>query len=143
MDLTRRSALTAAAALAAAPLLRAAPAGAAVPLAEKQAPSYYRYRIGDAQVSVVSDGINTFPLGDGFVLNAMKDEVSEALEAAFLPKDKISIQFAPLVINTSGKVVGSIPAMALAPMLRAKAMSVNSPPTWRLRASTPKRSMSW
>jgi glyoxylase-like metal-dependent hydrolase (beta-lactamase superfamily II) len=105
MDLTRRHALTAAAALAAAPLLRAGPALAATPLADKQAPSYYRYRVGDAQVNVISDGISTFPLNDGFVLNVMKDDVSDALEASFLPKDKISIQFAPLVINTAGKLV--------------------------------------
>ncbi|WBU27710.1 MBL fold metallo-hydrolase [Rhodopseudomonas palustris] len=105
MDLTRRHALTATAALAAAPLLRSAPAQAAAPVADKQAPSYYRYRVGDAQVNVVSDGISTFPLSDGFVLNVMKDEVGEALEAAFLPKDKVSIQFAPLVINTGGKLV--------------------------------------
>ncbi|MBI5132288.1 MAG: MBL fold metallo-hydrolase [Rhodopseudomonas palustris] len=105
MDLTRRHALTAAAALAAAPLLRSAPAEAAAPLADKQAPSFYRYKVGDAQVNVISDGVNTFPLGDSFVLNAKKDEVNKALEAAFLPKDKISINFAPLVINTSGKLV--------------------------------------
>jgi len=105
MDLTRRHALTAAAAFAATPLLRSAPAEAAAPLADKQAPSFYRYKVGDAQVNVISDGVNTFPLGDSFVLNAKKDEVNKALEAAFLPKDKISINFAPLVINTSGKLV--------------------------------------
>ncbi|WP_322516901.1 MBL fold metallo-hydrolase [Rhodopseudomonas palustris] len=105
MDLTRRHALTAAAALAVSPLLRSAPAEAAAPLADKQAPSFYRYKVGDAQVNVISDGVNTFPLGDSFVLNAKKDEVNKALEAAFLPKDKISINFAPLVINTGGKLV--------------------------------------
>jgi len=105
MHLTRRTVLTATAALAAAPLLRAAPAQAAAPLADKQAPSFYRYKVGDAQVNVISDGVNTFPLGDGFVLNVKKDEVNKALESAFLPKDKVSINFAPLVINTSGKLV--------------------------------------
>jgi len=105
MELTRRHALAGAAALAVSPLLPNAPAKAAAPLADKQAPSFYRYKVGDAQVNAISDGVNTFPLGDTFVLNAKKDQVNAALEKAFLPKDKMSIHFAPLVINTGGKLV--------------------------------------
>ena len=105
MELTRRHALAGAAALAVSPLLPNAPARAAAPVADKQAPSFYRYKVGDAQVNAISDGVNTFPLGDTFVLNAKKDQVNAALEKAFLPKDKISIHFAPLVINTGGKLV--------------------------------------
>ena len=105
MDLTRRHALAGAAALAASPLLPSMPAKAAAPAAEKQAPGCYRYKVGDAQVNVISDGINNFALGDTFVLNVKKDEVNAALEKAFMPKDKMSIQFAPLVINTGGKLV--------------------------------------
>ena len=105
MELTRRHALAGAAALAASPLLCSAPARAAAPAAEKQAPSFYRYKVGDAQVNVISDGVNNFALGDTFVLNAKKDEVNAALEKVFMPKDKMSIQFAPLVINTGGKLV--------------------------------------
>ena len=105
MELTRRHALAGAAALAASPLLPTAPARAAAPLADKQAPSYYRYKVGDAQVTAISDGVNTFALPETFVLNAKKDDVNAALEKAFLPKDKVSIDFAPLVINTGGKLV--------------------------------------
>ena len=105
MELTRRHALAGAAALAAAPLLPTMSAKAAAPLADKQAPSFYRYKVGDAQVNVISDGVNNFALGETFVLNVKKDEVNAALEKAFMPKDKMSIQFAPLVINTGGKLV--------------------------------------
>lgn len=105
MELTRRHALAGAAALAAVPLLPKAPARAAAPLADKQAPSFYRYKVGDAQVNAISDGVNTFPLPNTFVLNASKDEINAALEKAFLPKDKMSIHFSPLVINTGGKLV--------------------------------------
>src|SRR3954470_14775648 len=105
MELTRRHALAGAAALAATPMLPTAPARAAVPLADKQAPSYYRYKVGDAQVTAISDGINTFALPETFVLNAKKDDVNAALEKGFLPKDKMSIHFAPLAINTGGKLV--------------------------------------
>jgi glyoxylase-like metal-dependent hydrolase (beta-lactamase superfamily II) len=105
MELTRRHALAGAAALAAAPMLRAMPARAAAPMADKQAPSFYRYKVGDAQVNVISDGVNNFALPEAFVLNVKKDEVNAALEKAHMPKDKMSIQFAPLVINTGGKLV--------------------------------------
>ena len=105
MKLTRRHILAGSAGLAAAPLLPAISANAAAPMAEKQAPSFYRYKVGDAQVTVISDGVNTFPLGDSFVLNAKKDDVAAALEKAYMPKDKVSIQFGPLVVNSGGKLV--------------------------------------
>jgi glyoxylase-like metal-dependent hydrolase (beta-lactamase superfamily II) len=105
MELTRRHALAGAAALAATPLLPTISAKAAAPAPDKQAPSFYRYKVGDAQVTVISDGVNNFALGDTFVLNVKKDEVNAALEKAHMPKDKMSIQFAPLVINTGGKLV--------------------------------------
>ena len=105
MELTRRHLLAGTAGLAAAPLLSAMPAIAAAPMAEKQAPSFYRYKVGDAQVTAVFDGSTTFDLADNFVLNAKKDEVSAALDKAFLPKDKMTLLFTPLVINTGGKTV--------------------------------------
>src|SRR6201991_5340727 len=105
MELTRRHALAGAAPLAAAPLVPTTSAKAAAPVADKQAPSFYRYKIGDAQVNVISDGVNNFALPETFVLNAKKDEVNAALEKSFMPKDKMSVYFAPLVINTGGKLV--------------------------------------
>src|SRR5437868_1356625 len=105
MELTRRHALAGAAALAVSPLLPHAPAKAAAPMADKQAPSFYRYKVGDAQVTVISDGVNTFPLGDSFIPNAKMADVAAALEKAYMPKDKISIQFGPLVINSGGKLI--------------------------------------
>jgi glyoxylase-like metal-dependent hydrolase (beta-lactamase superfamily II) len=105
MDLSRRHALAGAAALAAAPLISAPAAKAAVPLADKQAPSFYRYNIGDIQVNAISDGASTFALTDAYISNVKKDEVNGALEKAFLPKDQITTFYAPLVLNTGGKLV--------------------------------------
>lgn len=109
MDLSRRHALAGAAALAASPLLASTSAKAdtkpAAPMPDKQAPSYYRYKVGDTLVTAVSDGANTFPLLDGFILNAKRDEVNAALDKAFMPKDKVTIHFAPLVLNIGGKLV--------------------------------------
>lgn len=105
MELTRRHALVGVAAVAASPLLPNVSAKAATPLADKQAPSFYRYKVGDIQVNAIFDGSTTFDLPDSFVLNAKKDEVNAALGNAFLPKDKMSLLFTPLAINTGGKTV--------------------------------------
>jgi glyoxylase-like metal-dependent hydrolase (beta-lactamase superfamily II) len=105
MELTRRHALAGAAALAAAPLLPTISAKAAAPVADKQAPSFYRYKVGDIQVNAIFDGSTTFDLPDNFVLNAKKDEVNAALDKAFLPKDKMTLLFTPLAINTGGKTI--------------------------------------
>lgn len=94
-----------AAALALAPLVPVRSAEAAAPAAGKQNASFYRYKVGDAEVTVISDGANTFPLGDGFVLNVRKDEVNAALEKAFRPRDRMTIYFGPLAINIGGKLV--------------------------------------
>jgi glyoxylase-like metal-dependent hydrolase (beta-lactamase superfamily II) len=105
MELTRRHALAGAAAIAASPLLPNISAKAAVPLADKQAPSFYRYKVGDIQVNAIFDGSTTFDLTDNFVPNAKKDDVNAALDNAFLPKDKMTLLFTPLAINTGGKTV--------------------------------------
>ena len=105
MSFTRRQALTSAAAIAAAPLLSSGPSVAAAPPAEKQAPSFYRYKVGDILVTVVSDGKNVFKLEDSFIPNAKKEDVSAALENAYMPPGMMTIYFAPLVLNIGGKVV--------------------------------------
>src|SRR6266436_4394366 len=86
MELTRRNLLAGAAGIAAAPLLPSISANAAAPMADKQAPSFYRYKVGDAQVTVISDGVNTFPLTESFVPNAKVADVAAALEKAYMPK---------------------------------------------------------
>ena len=106
-QLTRRQMLvgTAAAAFAAAvPFAAAAPAGAAAPALGKQAPGFYRYKVGSIEVTVVTDGVTRYPVTDGLVLNAKKDEVNAALAAAFMEKDVYIIPFNPIVVNTGAKL---------------------------------------
>src|ERR1700744_4646710 len=105
MELTRRHALAAAAGVAAAPLLPVISASADTPMANKQAPSFYRYKVGDILVTVVSDGQNVFKFEDNFIVNAKKEEVAAALEQAYMPPGMMTIYFAPLVLNIGGKVV--------------------------------------
>jgi glyoxylase-like metal-dependent hydrolase (beta-lactamase superfamily II) len=104
-ELTRRTVLTAAAAVAAAPLAPTLPAFAAAPPTGKQAPGFYRYKVGTHEITVVTDGLTTFPLPDTFVVNKKKDEVNAALAAAFMEKDKMTIPYSPIVVNTGSKLV--------------------------------------
>ncbi|MGH9810532.1 MAG: MBL fold metallo-hydrolase, partial [Terriglobia bacterium] len=102
---SRRDALLGTAAIAAAPLMTSSKADAAAPVADKQAPSFYRYMVGDIMVTVVSDGKNVFPLTDAFIPNAKRDDINAALDKAFMPRDMVTIWFAPLVIQSGGKLI--------------------------------------
>lgn len=106
-QLTRRTLFAGAAAAAAGTALSplGLPAHAAAPASDKQANGVYRYKIGTAQVTVVTDGARTFPLADGFILNAKKDDINAALAAAYMEKDKMTIHFAPVAVNSGGKLV--------------------------------------
>jgi len=104
-DFTRRAALGAAAAAAASPLLASIQAQAAAPPVAKQVPGVYRYKVGDIEVTVITDGGRTVPLADTLVRNATKDQVNAALQASFFEKDKFSYFFNPVVINTGSKLV--------------------------------------
>ncbi|MDQ2955125.1 MAG: MBL fold metallo-hydrolase, partial [Pseudomonadota bacterium] len=77
----------------------------------------YRYKVGDYEVTAVTDGIRIFPLSDAVVANAKREDVSAALDAAYLPKDQMTIFYNPLVVNTGSKLVvidagGGPPAIA-------------------------------
>jgi glyoxylase-like metal-dependent hydrolase (beta-lactamase superfamily II) len=106
--LTRRHVLTGAVAASAATALTplaSSPAGAAAPLAGNQAPGWYRYKVGSYEITCATDGRNTFKLPDTFVLNAKKDQVNEALLAAHMEKDMMTIPYTPIVVNTGSKLV--------------------------------------
>ncbi len=105
-NLSRRSVLGgAAAASAAAALSPVVPVQAAAPPAGKQAPGFYRYKVGAFECTQVTDGIAQFPFQEGFVRNVKKEEVSKALQAAYLPGDKMTILFNPMTVNTGSKLI--------------------------------------
>lgn len=99
MPVLRRTLLAASIAT---PLARGA--FAAPPPQAGQAPSFFRYRVGDLQVTAIHDGMAYRGL-DGFVPNAPPGAVQKALSDAFLPTDKFPISFTTLVINTGKKLV--------------------------------------
>lgn len=106
-ELSRRHflAATTAAVAAGSTVPLSAPAFGAAPPATAQVPSAYRYKVGDIEVTVVSDGIRTFPLADNFVRNQPRDAVNAALRAGFLPENQITVNFNVHLINTAGKLV--------------------------------------
>jgi glyoxylase-like metal-dependent hydrolase (beta-lactamase superfamily II) len=105
-ELTRRHMLAGIAAAAALPpALAAPPARAAAPLQGKQAPGWYRYKVGDFEVTVVTDGVTRFKLPDDFVENAKREDVNAALLAAHMDADVFVGPYNPIVVNTGQKLV--------------------------------------
>ena len=101
-ELTRRQLLATAAVTTLAPI-GLSPAHGAAPLIGKQAPSYYRYKLGSYEVTVISDGARSWPLD--IVRNATKEDVSTALAAAYLDKETVTFPYVPIVVNTGPKLV--------------------------------------
>lgn len=106
--LSRRHILHAASAIPVLGAVTALPSGptrAAAPFAGKQNPGWYRYKVGDFEVTVVTDGAVTNPLSDAYVANAPKQAVNAALAADHLPPDRVFHAYTPVVVNTGAKLV--------------------------------------
>jgi glyoxylase-like metal-dependent hydrolase (beta-lactamase superfamily II) len=71
-------------------------AKAAAPLGGKQTAGWYRYKVGELEITVVTDGVNRFALPDSFVTNVKKEEVNAALAAAFMEQDRLAIPYNPI-----------------------------------------------
>lgn len=80
-------------------------ARAAAPIAAVQAPSAYRYRLGDYQLTTVYDGIWNLPIDDTFIRNATGADVNAALAAAYLAPNVLPISFTALLVNTSKQLI--------------------------------------
>ncbi len=84
-------------------------ADAKAPPAGQQAPGWYRYKVGDIEVTVVTDGTNRFRFADTHVANKAREEVNAALAAAFYPPDMMPTPYNPVVINTGTSLVAIDP----------------------------------
>lgn len=106
LDLSRRTLLTGAATVSAVSALGglSLTTGAkAQGAAGQQAPGWYRYKVGDIEVTAVTDGINRFKFPDNFVANVKRDEVNKALTAAFMEADQMAIPYTAVVVRNGGK----------------------------------------
>jgi glyoxylase-like metal-dependent hydrolase (beta-lactamase superfamily II) len=104
-NVTRRNLLAGAAAGAALLPFAVPTAQAVAPLAGKQNPGWYRYKLGSFEVTVVTDGANTNPLSDSYIGNASRNEINATLVASHLPPDKVTHAYTPAVVNTGSKLV--------------------------------------
>lgn len=78
---------------------------AKVDMPTRQAPYFYRFRLGDARATVVSDGpLPLGPPGSAF-LGLSKDEIDRQLTEAFLPTNNVVLEQNILVITINNKTV--------------------------------------
>lgn len=112
MTLTRRrffsTTLTTGSTLVAAPALirgLSSPAEAKAPIVGKAAPSFYRFKVGEFEVTALHDGEFARPLDAGLVRNAPLADVQKTLADNFLPTDKLMLTFTALLVNTGSKLV--------------------------------------
>ena len=101
MTISRRALVIGTVIAAAAPGL----ARAAAPLSGKQAPGFYRFKLGDFEVTILHDGERTFAMPASFVTNVQPAEALAAAGEAFMPPGKVTVPFNPTLINTGSKLV--------------------------------------
>jgi glyoxylase-like metal-dependent hydrolase (beta-lactamase superfamily II) len=77
---------------------------AAPPNAGRQVPGFYRYKVGDIEITAVHDGFALRPI-DGLVRNADLGDVKKAMAEAFLPENALPITFTTLVLKTGRRTV--------------------------------------
>ncbi len=102
--LSRRSLLAGAAAVSAAGSI-SIPARAAAPVVGKQGPSFYRYKIGDFEVTALNEGVVRNATPANMAVNKTLPDVQKALGDAFLPTDHVINQFNIVVVNTGKNLV--------------------------------------
>ena len=102
--LTRRTVLAGAVAAAGSTLVPAA-THAAAPASGKQAPGFYRYKLGDFEITVINDGVWNRKLEETTVPGTPLVDVQRALADAFQPTDTLTIPFSPVIVNTGSKLV--------------------------------------
>ncbi len=108
-DVTRRGVMAGAATATAAAMMGefswSTPANAQTPMAGKQAASFYRYKVGDFEVTVVADGVARFKLPPTFVANVDTADVKKALAANFYDTEIFNNNYTPIVVNTGKNLV--------------------------------------
>jgi glyoxylase-like metal-dependent hydrolase (beta-lactamase superfamily II) len=102
---TRRGILGGAAAIAVGSLAGSPPARAAAPLIGRQGPSFYRYKVGDFEVTVMNEGVGRSANPERMAVNRTLPDVQKALGEAFLPTDHVINQFNVVIVNTGRNLV--------------------------------------
>ena len=81
-------------------------ASAAAPPAGKQAPGFYRFKLGSYELTAINDGVWHRPIDATFVRGASWPDVQKAMADAHMPEPgKLEIPFTALLVNTGSKLV--------------------------------------
>ena len=105
MTISRRAALATAAAALTAPVLRTDAAKAAAPKVGRQVAGFYRFMIGDFEVTALHDGQVNREITTQLIPNAPLDDVIKLMNAQFIPTRPGNSQFNTMVVNTGSKLV--------------------------------------
>lgn len=107
MQISRRSMITAGAAALALPALPqlSGSAQAAAPKLGQQAPGFFRWKVGDFEVTAIHDGVVRGPVEPSRIPNATLDDVKKLLAANFMSTTELVGHFTTLVVNTGSKLV--------------------------------------
>ena len=107
--ITRRKLLTGALATSAAGLLSGFDIESALAKAammKKAGPAFYRFKVGEFEVTVVTDGPLVLGPPSGEIFTGLsKEEMVKILESNYLPTDSVSLEQNSLVVNTGKNLV--------------------------------------
>src|SRR4051794_23489013 len=102
LSLSRRQLLQGGSAIMAAGFAATAPALAKAPMLGTQAPYFHRFKFGNAEATVVSDG--PLPLGDpNAAFLGLTEEIARQLDSNFLPLANAVLEQNALIINTGDR----------------------------------------
>jgi glyoxylase-like metal-dependent hydrolase (beta-lactamase superfamily II) len=65
----------------------------------------YRYKLGDIEVTVLTDGFRDVPVNGQYLTNASAEDLAAQLKAEGRPTDFMRNTFSPIVLKTGGKTV--------------------------------------
>ena len=81
-------------------------ASAKAPMANTQAPTFYRFKVGAFEATIVSDGpLHMGAPAAGVFTDLSKEQMLKELDDNFLPTDDVALEQNALVINTGERVV--------------------------------------
>jgi glyoxylase-like metal-dependent hydrolase (beta-lactamase superfamily II) len=70
-----------------------------------QAPGFYRFKLGAFEAIALHEGVISRDRPSNFIRNARDEDVGEAFAAAGMPRDKLTITFTALAIDTGSGLV--------------------------------------
>lgn len=81
------------------------PARAAAPFVNTQIPYWYRFKTGDYEATVVSDGPLSLGKPEAAFKGLPKEELDRLLTANFLPPDFVTLEQNALIVNTGRNLI--------------------------------------